>query len=165
MKETPVSKIVLTLFSIALAGCAGLQVDYVSDPPGATLYEGGKVLGVTPTRITYQPSKDFTAGGCMDLNGTAVKWASGATAEITHLNVCKAQGTQQHYVFSRPDVPGRDIDANFALQLQRNGILQSQANAANTAATLQLMQTLQPTRPQMNCQSYRAGIMVNTTCN
>ena len=103
------------LVLVLLTGCAGLQVDYVSDPPGATLYEGGKMLGVTPARINYQPDQTFTAGGCMKLNGTELKWASGATVSIDFLSVCKKQGTLQHYVFNRPDVPGRDVDMNYAL--------------------------------------------------
>ena len=152
-----------------LTGCVGLQVDYGSDPPGATLYQDGQVIGVTPARITYEPDQTFSSGGCMNLRGTAVKWASGAAAQISFLSVCKSLGTLQHYVFNRPDVPGRDIDANYALQLQRNGIMRSQADAANTAATLQIMRALQPPapafNPPVNCRSYRVGNEIRTDCN
>jgi hypothetical protein len=155
---------------VTLTGCAtGIQVAYHSDPPGATLYQDGKPRGATPTVLTYPVDQAFKAGGCTKLRGTSVKWASGARAEVSYLTVCAKHGYEQHYTFSRPDVAGREIDMNYALQLQRNGIMRQQAEAAQTAATLQFLNTINPPpnpmlpRP-MDCLSYRAGNTVRTEC-
>lgn len=157
----------------ALGGCASLQITYQSDPQGATLYQDGQPIGVTPYTLTYEPSEAFREGGCMSIRETAVKWASGATASTSGvLVVCKSTGERQTYTFIRPDVPGRDIDVNYALQRQRNGILAQQLILQQQAAQRPIIppMTFQPVpvyqMPQpINCQSYRLGNTVQTNCH
>lgn len=156
---TVLTKAVLLVLLAALGGCAGLQVTYNSDPPGATLYEDGKPVGTTPHTLNYQPDDTFNNGGCLLLRATSVTWASGATASSSGLSACRSTGTSQVYTFVRPDVPGRDIDMNFALQLQRNRIMQN-SNA------IQLYQATTPApRQPTNCRSWRAGNTIQTSCN
>jgi hypothetical protein len=154
--------------ALLLAGCAtGVRVTYHSDPPGATLYQDGQPIGKTPTTLTYQATPAFKSGGCQQLRGTLVRWVSGAEASISSLNVCASTGWGQQYTFTRPSVPGLDVDANFALQLQRNAILRDQANSAATANLLQAIQppapAYSPRRP-IDCTSRRIGNTVQTDC-
>jgi hypothetical protein len=161
-------KLSLLVVATLLAGCAGLRVQYNSDPPGASLYEGGQLKGVTPVVLNYELDQAFKSGGCTTLRGTSVKWASGAEASISHLTACAHVGRSQQYTFQRPDVPGRDVDMNYALQVQRNTIMRQQAAAAETAATLQLINALNPPPPPLptsiNCSSYRLGNTIQTDC-
>lgn len=152
-----------------LAGCAtSIEVAYHSDPQGATIYESGKPLGTTPVVARYAVDPAFKAGGCFKVRGTSARWASGAQTAIDFMTLCANQGYTQHYTFSRPDVAGREIDMNYALQLQRNRIMRDQANAAQTANTLQFLQTLNPPMPAppmpINCTSRRTGNTVQTDC-
>jgi hypothetical protein len=155
----------------ALGGCAtGIRVDYVSDPGAAVVYEAGAPKGVTPVSLFYEPDATFKAGGCMNTRPMSVKWASGATASISHLQLCASQGMVQNYVFQRPDMPGREIDANYALQVERNQIMRAQAAAqimqATTPPPAPVYQVVQPPAPPrpVNCTSQRIGGQVQTTC-
>lgn len=132
--------------TIALTGCAatGIRVVYHSDPQGATLYENGRPVGQTPLALNYPITDEFRRGACQTARGSEVKWASGATASIPSLRLCPQQGYEQHYTFQRPNVAGRDIDVNYALQLERNRIMRRQAEAAEDAANAQLLRSLQP---------------------
>jgi len=151
-------RLALTVIALALGGCATrINVTYRSDPPGATLYEEGRPMGMTPYTAWYEPDETFKNGGCRKFKGTSVKWASGATASIASLDACASNGWNQHYTFIRPDVPGRDVDMNFALQLQRNNIMQQQ-NA------IQAMQALTPPKPVV-CNTVPWGFGTRTVCN
>lgn len=149
---------VLVPVILCVSGCAttSMRVTYLSDPPGATLYQDGRPVGVTPVQLTYQTDEAFKKGGCMTLRGTTVKWASGAVAEVSSLNACSSTGRRQEFMFIRPDVPGRDIDMNYALQRDRNQIMRRQADAAALNAT-------KPPKP-MNCSSFVTGNVINTHC-
>ena len=82
----------------SLFGCATpisqIQVQYLSDPPGATLYSQGNVLGVTPATMFYSPDLTFKNGGCIVASGTNVVWASGAKAQLDSLRLCAITGWQ-----------------------------------------------------------------------
>lgn len=141
---------------LLVAGCATpvpmVRVTYDSDPKAATLYQNGQPVGTTPLTLQYRDAA-FRGGGCKQLSGLEAKWASGVTASIDSLNVCASSGHQQRFTFVRPDVPGREIDANFALQSQRNQIMQN-------ANTIQQMNATKPTR----CTSRQVGFTVQTVC-
>ena len=112
------------------------------DPEGATLYEGGKRWGYTPITLTYPAARyAFAENRCLTLNATQVRWASGATASNGGLQACPATGSNQQYVFVRPsNAPGAEIDASFAIQLQRNGVMQQQEDAQDAIAVSQFIQ-------------------------
>ncbi|HSY07699.1 MAG TPA: hypothetical protein VK820_04085 [Steroidobacteraceae bacterium] len=122
---------------IAFGLCAGcvstpvLKMTYHSDPEGATLYEGGRLLGFTPVTLTYPDGRTaFARNECLPLNSMHVRWASGVVASNTSLQACPARGFVQAYMFVRPpDAPGADIDAHYALRLLQNGELRQKANS------------------------------------
>jgi len=120
----------ILLFSIMnLVGCAGIQVTMYSDPPGATIYADNKTFGYAPQVLNYQPTEAFRKGVCMTTTPITAIWASGASDTQT-LNLCPQNGYQTYYTFIRPNVAGREIDANFALQLQQLQFAQQKEAAA-----------------------------------
>lgn len=140
---------------LCLGACAGPAVVVVSDPPGATLIQRGAVLGRAPW-----PGK--APDRCQDFAPIEAVWPSGARASTGPLWICPTSGD---IMIRRPDVPGRTIDENFALQREMGAM---QAQAARDAAAAQMGVQLLTTpayRPPVNCTSTRgvAGI-VNTTC-
>lgn len=151
-------KVLVGAILILLGGCATapapLLVTYESDPPGATLYQNGQPVGITPRTLQYPTDETFRSGGCKQLPGTQVKWASGASSTSTSFSVCAAGGRWQKFIHVRPDVPGREIDANYALELQRNQIMQD-ANAINASKQA----------PPLRCVSKPVGNTVQTRCH
>jgi hypothetical protein len=128
---------VAALSGIVFALCSGcattgsvLSMTYLSDPEGASLYEGARLLGYTPVTLTYQASRAaFAHNECLGLNSLHVRWASGVVASAPNLQACPAPGYSQQFVFKRPaDVPGLEMDTAYAAQLERNPALQQQAN-------------------------------------
>lgn len=137
------------------------------------MYEEGRPIGTAPLVLNYTPDESFKRGSCIRLKGTSAKWASGAQASISYLTACPAQGSRQHYTFVRPDVPGRDIDMQFAIQLDRNMAMHQQARAQSAAAAAQMMQAMKPSplpmpapllTPTINCRSTQYGLTVHTQC-
>src|SRR3989338_4274059 len=102
-----------------LAGCATNQVRviYYSDPPGATLYEGQRAVGYTPFTLIYNILPEAKNEKSLNVQGAKVIWASGVSTSVDHLILDRGKGSYFHFTFSRPDVPGRELDVNFALQL------------------------------------------------
>ena len=157
----------LTAATLA-AGCStALKVTYTSDPPGAALYQGTTNFGYTPVTLEYKPTDEDKRRGVMNLQGTSVKWASGASASISTLSANLNQyGLNQSFNFQRPDIAGREIDMQFALELQKLAIMRQQARAQQDQAYYQFLSTLrQPVRTQTNCTSSVIGNTVYTNCN
>lgn len=91
---------------------------YDSDPPGATLYEVGKdtKLGETPFWVTYALTEKELNAGVILIDPCRVVWSSGATATnhpglIFYLD----RGMEQTYRFTRPQVPGSEVDYDYGL--------------------------------------------------
>lgn len=111
---------------LLLSACASkLTIDYRSDPPGANIYLGGKLWGYSPVRLNFEPTQEFKEGGCMFIKEVSAVWASGAKVGYPSTRACHSLGYNQTFLFTRPDVPGREIDANFALQLDRNRMMRA----------------------------------------
>jgi hypothetical protein len=132
------------------AGCATtgpvLSMTYLSDPAGASLYEGARLLGYTPVTLTYQDSRTaFAHKECLRLNSLHVRWASGVVASAPNLQACPGPGYSQQYLFKRPaDVPGLEADVDYAARLDRDPALQEQASvkdATIVAANIQSLKT------------------------
>ena len=124
------------LFLLGVLGASGctLYVTYQSDPQSALVYEGSKQFGYTPIKLQYTPTQEFINGGCMKLRPISVRWASGAEASVNSISVCAANGYNQQLNFVRPNVDGRELDVRFAIEMQRNSILQQQAQAQQDMA-------------------------------
>src|SRR6185503_16863093 len=164
----------LLLLCLTLSACSrSLTVTYQSDPPGALLYEGGKQWGYAPFALRYEPSAEFLKGGCMLLQPSMVRWASGAGASIPALTACASNGKKQQFVFLRPaEIPGRDLDAQFYVQMQSVAAQQQMADAQRRAVLLafynQLAQqnrvVIQQQPTPLNCTSMATGYQIQTTC-
>jgi hypothetical protein len=134
------------------------------------MYEGGRPVGQTPLVLNYAVTDEWRSGQCIKARGSEVKWASGATASVSYMSLCPPQGYEQHYTFQRPNVAGRDVDVNFALQLERNRILRRQAEAAEDAAAAQILRSMQQAPapaafpPMTNCTTRVNGSQAQTSC-
>jgi hypothetical protein len=127
------------------AGCATnrvLTMTYLSSPAGASLYEGGRFLGYTPMTLTYQDSHTaFAHNECLRLDSMHVRWASGVVASAPDLKACPQPGFSQQFVFNRPDLPGADIDTNYAAQLERSPALQQEASTHDATVVAENLQS------------------------
>jgi hypothetical protein len=135
----------LALALCLLSGCAGtLNVTYDSDPPGAVLYQGQQRVGYTPYTLRYQVSDEEKTRGYKVLAGTSARWMSGAVAEVSSLEVdLKRYGYSPRYTFRRPaDVPGREADERFSLELERTRAIHRQATAQEEQAAAQRRQAV-----------------------
>lgn len=157
----------LALVLLQPACASNLQITYYSDPPGAVLYQDGQPIGYAPRTLHYQPPGEQQHGRGR-VRGIKAVWASGATAEIPFLNVdVNAHGLNQQFTFLRPDVPGRDADMRFAVELERNQIMRAQAQAQQDQTFWQMYNAYQQqnrVRTPTNCSSTVWGNTINTTC-
>src|ERR1700679_4085140 len=46
--------------ALGFAGCASTPLPVTSNPPGASAYIGGKMVGTTPTQVTLEDTKNPT---------------------------------------------------------------------------------------------------------
>jgi hypothetical protein len=138
-----------------------LQITYQSDPPGAMFYENGRQWGYTPFTLQYTPDQNFVQGRCMLLRPSMVRWASGAEASMQQLQACGSTGYSQQFVFVRPNIPGRELDTQFYLQLRAQQ--QEAALALFNAINQQNQQVVQQNQ-SFSCTSRSAGNTVYTDC-
>ena len=164
------SAAMFALVGLLMSGCASsLKITYISDPPGAVVYHNNQNFGYAPVTLRYQVPEEDRKRGYIDLMGTSVKWASGASASIPILRVNLNIGDNQQLTFNRPEnYPGREEDVRFALELQRLAIMrwqtEVQANAAYWQRYNAINQMYQRQQP-INCHSYALGSTIQTTCN
>lgn len=165
---------------LLIAGCASNRVSviYYSDPSGAALYCDDKVMGYTPFKVIYPLPPELKNERYVKTLSTKVVWASGASTSVDFLTLDRDINSDFQFTFYRPDVPGREIDANFALQLERNRILEQQAQAQRNQAFWQMYNAMQnqnrqsytptytppPPRRPLNCTSRQVGDTVYTDC-
>lgn len=166
------SLVLILLLNSAIAECEWLNITYHSDPEGATLFTGdnNKLWGYTPMTLRSKVQKAFRKKGeCVNMEPAMVRWPSGAEVRVSNIVACGNIGLNQQFVFVRPDgLPGREIDALFALQLQQNALLAAQVRAQQDAAfwqTYAATAALTKTRQsQLTCTSNVIGANVYTTC-
>ncbi len=116
-----------------------IEVTFHSTPEGAALYanEPRTYMGQTPFTLVYQVRK----GQCETRQGAEVRWASGAQATISALNLCTSVGKHQQFTFNRPsDAPNLQADLAVALQVQETAMLGALAQAQVDANVLQAYQ-------------------------
>jgi len=164
--------LILSIF--IFTGCAMNQVriTYYSDPPGATLYEGQIAHGYTPITLIYNIPPEAINNRFLNINGVKVIWPSGVSASIDSLIVDRDKDSNFYFNFIRPDVPGREIDVNFALELERQRLLRAQQvlglwQTYNTFLN-RYRQFYVPTLPifnSFNCTSTVIGNNVYTNCH
>ena len=93
-------------------------------------------MGYTPVILSYDVSDVQRRQGSISIAETMVKWASGATAQISSLTAdINKFGMKQKFTFQRPDaVPGREDDVQVGLEMQRLAFMREQASAAMAEA-------------------------------
>jgi hypothetical protein len=178
---------VLLILAILTTGCASnLKMTYKSSPGLASIYEGGKELGVAPVTVEYAVTKDDKKRGNMLLRGTSARWVSGASAEVPSVRVDLKNGLSQEITFNRPEnYPGLEKDQAFVREVIKTYLLlrqvqaqerqaQAQEDIVNIQRDKQLTdsinqigkpQTPYPLpRPPTNCTSTVVGNTVRTTC-
>lgn len=155
-----------------LSGCAStLNVTYHSDPSGAVIYSDNQRIGYTPVALEYKVTDEDRKRGYMILQGTSVRWPSGAFANISSLRADLKNGSLQQFTFNRPDnYPGREADVRFALELEKINIMRRQAQAQEYQAMQQMFnainQQYQRQRSTIrNCTSRVTALgSIDTTC-
>lgn len=162
----------IVFLTLALATPVAAQrtvnVTVHSDPQSASLSQSGAVFGLTPFALKYKTTKEFTSGkACLALLPLTVRWASGAVAQMSNLTVCpvpgqKRQASKYELTFVRPDIPGREIDANFDLQVKRDASAEAYRDAQQFQALVDSLR--KPKRVEVQCTSSAVGTTVYTTC-
>lgn len=91
-----------------------ITVTLHSEPEGAQVLmnDARTPVGSTPLDLKYE-----ITGDCARMQGTGVRWASGATAEFKFIDLCAKVGKHQQLILTRPpDVEGYAIDLQVAYQ-------------------------------------------------
>ena len=155
--------LLLFLALFILLGCGRvLTVVYYSDPPGAVLYQGQQSFGFTPVTLKYNIPKEERKQGYMYLQGPYVLWASGAKTGSSSIRADFGFGRYLHqFTFVRPNVPGREADMSFALELERLKLAQQQTQAFH-----ELVETFKRQQSPTfgNCTSTVSGNIIYTQC-
>lgn len=90
------------------------------------------------------------------------------------MQACPANGYSQQFTFVRPsEVPGRELDVQVALELQRNALLERQANsqrfsealkAVNDAVDAVKGRSTPSDTKKTTCQTRAIGSALQTNC-
>ena len=59
-KNSPLAACLAAAAALGFAGCASTPLPVTSNPPGASAYVGGKMVGTTPTQVTLEDTKNPT---------------------------------------------------------------------------------------------------------
>jgi hypothetical protein len=162
----------LLLAAVAVGGCAThASLAVFSQPEGAYITEKGtgRVIGVTPTRVVYDPeslTKYRRADGCYIVKGLEARWVSGATSALDLISLCGQRNGAYNITFSRAgNYPDLEKDLEFALRLQSVRAQEQQAQASQDAALAAVYQAFipKPAKP-LNCTSTQIGNTVRTNC-
>lgn len=164
---------ILIILLLLSTGCATrVNVTYHSDPPGASLYQGSQLMGYCPTTLVYNITPQNRKLGYMLLQGTEVKWVSGATAKIPQLKANLSTGQYQQFTFMRPSgVEGLETDAKFGLEVQKMRLMQQQVQAQQQANYWRMYNAISNQQKsstvnlKTNCSSRVIGSTVYTDCH
>lgn len=125
--------ILLLLVSLlAASGCAPrIKMYYSSDPSGASVYQNGRAIGITPFLCEYQFTEQEDQAGYKAVGHVKAIWPSGAIFEIPKALIYKDQGINQQAFFARPaEYPNRNIDTQNALELEKIRLMREQNDIA-----------------------------------
>lgn len=131
----------LPILLIAItSGCASTPkyaITYNTEPPGASLICNGVNNGYTPRTLSYELNKDNERSGIIQTAPCRAQWSSGASGDYSRFFSITEypQGVMQ--TLQRPNEPGYEQDAEFALKVQQLQYQRQQAEAAEKAANQQ----------------------------
>lgn len=134
----------LVICLLCVLGCSNnLRVTYYSDPSGAKFYENGRYLGTAPMTLNYEPTPEFNNGECMFLKPFTARWLSGAENSFTSIKACAPEGKKQNITFLRPaNIPGVEIDAQYAAQYEYLLQMQRQRDEESTRQSIQTLNAI-----------------------
>lgn len=158
----------ITTAALLVGACASplkpnqTRVEFLTQPPGATISTGSQVWGVAPVQLDLP----VNAGLSVPITAT---WVSGAKKTIT-LNL--RAGQVASFTFNRPQgVAGLDSDIRWAMHLQQqkndssdalgagmSNLGQALGNRGNNSNNNKLF------GPSVNCTSRAVGDTVSTSC-
>lgn len=113
------SVFIVSLFSIALAGCSsGYPITYQSFPESAILVCGGITKGYTPLTLRYEYDKDtIKEGDPMMIGDCKAVWMSGAEYQYPYRVRYQSQSKGSSFGATRPkDVAGLQDDMAFDVE-------------------------------------------------
>ncbi len=141
--------LIAVLLTLILSGCAPfnqpavLQYEVRSNPAGATATIDNRISGVTPFVTNFNLTKEQANGTApIYLGEVSVRWISGATTSRT-VTTNIIHGHSQYTLFDRPNAPGLETDANYAVQQQNLALQQQQIRANAAIQYLQIQQQQQ----------------------
>ena len=113
---------------LVFAGCATkYPVTFDSHPQGATLICNGTNWGYTPKTLYYD--KEVKEERYLSLRSCSANWSSGARESYGQVAIQQfPDGVRQ--TLQRPNVPGFQQDAEFALKVQQLNVQKQQNQAA-----------------------------------
>ena len=123
-----------------------LGVVFNSNPHGALIVCDGISSGYTPSVQIFTYTEEEKVSGRSFIPACSLKWASGATVDIKKTDISSTNyglsfsASENGYiknlteVIQRPNVPGYDKDAEFALKLEAVNAQNRQADAAQRQA-------------------------------
>jgi hypothetical protein len=171
MRYADIAAIVVTC--LAVAACASLAedqntlyVEYTCNPVGATLYQENTLnLGRCPRTIIYKITDQDRARGSMILKGVTAFWVSGVSSSSSPtISANLANGLHQHFNFERPrDAPNYNVDANYALNLEKNELLKAQVEAIENINVTVDQSSPAPTL-RTHCTTNHIGQTAYTNC-
>lgn len=128
--------------ALLVVACAGitddpntLRVNFICNPAGAALYQDNINVGTCPTTLRYQILDQDRAQGQKTLKGITAHWVSGVSSSVSSISANLENGLLQHFRFERPrNIPNYDVDANYAINLEKNQIARAQVEALRAQA-------------------------------
>lgn len=125
-----------------LCGCASkLLVTYNSDPPCASIYEGGRLIGMAPVILSYDVTDENKKVGVMNLSPVTARWVSGAQCDTGSIKAdINRYGNKQSLTLVRPaGAPNVQADADYAVGMQGNALTREQMDRAQTTEALNMI--------------------------
>lgn len=121
--------------SAFISGCASTyDITYNAEPQGAAVICDGVNKGYAPTTLRYQVDQSNRENGTLNTVPCHAQWSSGASEVYPSSHSMTQFPNGVMYTLPRPDVPGYQQDAEFALKVESMKIQQRQAQAAEAAA-------------------------------
>jgi hypothetical protein len=143
-----------------------LYLDLTCNPQGATLYQENLNLGTCPKTVQYKISDQDKARGSMTLKGITAFWVSGVSSSIGTISANLQNGLHQKFHFERSrDAPNYNIDANYALELEKNRLLSAQVDAIkNQNIAIAVDQSASAPALRTHCTTNNIGQTAYTNC-
>lgn len=126
-----------------LFGCSAQRYYHVdSMPGGASIFRAGEFVGQAPVGFKYKITQEDRKRGYFYSRPLVLEWVSGAKWQTDGFKINLQDENYHTYVINRPEsAPNKMTDVNYALELQKIDIMNSQLSTMRRAVYLQNLQT------------------------